>query len=381
MGPPVFRPFRDTLRALDGDDGRAARAVGGLGALVVLAWLAFGAFGSIGREVSSRSARVEAVASAVPVEVRTAGVVARVAVRAGDRVAAGALLAEIESTELALELAQAEARLAWLRRAAEEGDRGSDAAVRAAAAQAAVAASAAGEVAARVEATEQALARLGRERAEVARLVERAAAPAAELVALDDAQAVVAAELAALVEARTGAEAAARAVAYDAEARVGGDRAEAAGRTAEIAVAEATVALVRARLEGCRVVAPADGIVADQPLLRPGQYAPAGARLLDVVPDGPTHVVAWIEPAGAVGHLAPGQPARVRVEGLPETRVRGLLGVVERVAAEPDGAGLRAEIALDGPTPRPLAHGMVASVEIEVERVPPLALLWRLVRG
>ncbi len=381
-GSIVFTPFRHTLRTLDGDDGRFARAAGALGSVVVIAWVAWGTFGEIGRDVQSRSARVEAVGSALPVEVRTAGVVARVDVRAGDRVEAGALLAEVDATELRLQIVEAEARLAFLRVAAEAERDGQDASVRAAAAEVAVAESAASEVTARFAASELRLAQAEREREEVARLVARGAAPASEGVALDDRLAALRAELATITQARSGAGAAARAAALGSVAREGGDRAVAANRAADIAVAEATLATLQARVAACRLVAPTAGVVADQPLLQPGQYAAAGARLLSLVPDGPTHIVAWIEPGGAVGQLAVGQPARVRLDGLPETRLRGLAGVVERVAAEPDGAGLRAEIAL---TPNgsgaPLPHGMAASVEIEVERVPPLALLWRLVRG
>lgn len=379
---PVSTPFRHTLRALDGDDGRVARTAGALGSAVVIAWVAWGSFGEIGRDVQSRSARIEAVGSALPLEVRTAGVVARVDVRAGDRVEAGALLAEVDATELRLQIVEAEARLAFLRVAAEAERAGEDASVRAAAAEVAVAESAASEVSTRISASELQLAQADREREEVARLVARGAAPASELLTLDDRRDALRAELATLIQARTGAGAAARAAALGSVARAGGGRAVAANSAADIAVAEATLATLHARAAACRLVAPTAGVVADQPLLQPGQYAAAGARLLSLVPDGPTHVVAWIEPGGAVGQLAVGQPARVRLDGLPETRMRGLAGVVERVAAEPDGAGLRAEIVLNADAPQvPLAHGMAATVEIEVERVPPLALLWRLVRG
>lgn len=377
----MFTPFRQTLRTLDGDEGRGARRAVAVGVGVLAAWIAWGLFGAIGRDVQSRSARVEAVGSAIPVEARTAGVVARVDARAGDRVEAGALLAEIDATELQLQLAEAEARLGWLRVAEGEGASGLDASVRAAAAEVAVAESAASAAAARIAASELALERVDRERAGLARLVERGAATPAELVALEDERRALTAELATLERARAGATAAVHAAALGSAARAGDDRAAAAVRAAEIAVAEATVATVRARIAGCRLVAPAAGIVADHPALQPGQYAATGARLVSLVPDGPTHVVAWIEPDGAVGHLAPGQTARVRLEGLPETRMRGLAAVVERVAGEVDGAGLRAELALVDTPSRPLAHGMTATVEVEVERVAPLALLWRLVRG
>lgn len=378
----MFTPFRDTLRSLDGDDGRVARAAMVLGSAVVIAWMSWGVFGEIGRDVQSRSARVEAVGSALPVEVRTAGVIARVQVRAGDRVDAGALLAEIDATELRLQIAEAEARLGALRIADAARRDGQGASMLAAAANVAVAASAESEVEARIGSTKLQLRQAERERDEVASLVARGAATRVELEAVDDRLAALRAELTTLEQVRAGAGAAVRAATLGSAVRAGDDRAAEATRAADLAVAEAALAALQARLAGCRLVAPAAGIVADQPLLQPGQYASAGARLLSVVPDGPTHVVAWIEPGSAVGHLAAGQPARVRLDGLPETRMRGLGGVVERVAAEPDGAGLRAEITLtDDARALPLAHGMAASVEIEVERVPPLGLLWRLVRG
>jgi hypothetical protein len=59
----------------------------------------------------------------------------------------------------------------------------------------------------------------------------------------------------------------------------------------------------------------------------------------------------------------------VRLDGFPQTRLRGLPATVARVGSGAESAGLRVELSLDGPSPLPLSHGMVATVEVEVERL------------
>ena len=130
------------------------------------------------------------------------------------------------------------------------------------------------------------------------------------------------------------------------------------------------------------VRAPIAGIVAEAAELRPGAFVATGQTLGVIVPDGRLVLVARLPPA-ALGRVAAGQPARLRLAGFPATQYGTLAAHVARVSGEVREGTIRVELSLDAPERSrvPLRHGLPAEVEIEVERLSPAALLLRLAGG
>lgn len=127
-----------------------------------------------------------------------------------------------------------------------------------------------------------------------------------------------------------------------------------------------------------RIRAPIMGRIGETAELEVGAVVRAGERLGSVIPPGELRVVAFF-PADALGRIRPEQSARIRLAGFPWTEYGRLRGRVVRVAREPRGGRFRVELALEGAASSaiPLEHGLPGSVEVEVERVAPLALLLR----
>ena len=100
-----------------------------------------------------------------------------------------------------------------------------------------------------------------------------------------------------------------------------------------------------------------------------------------MVPAGGLRVVADFPPASAVGRIRPGQTAQVRLTGFPSAQYGVLPAVVSRVAAEARDGTIRVELAAR-PGQRshlPLQHGLPGTVEVEVDRLSPAALVLRTV--
>jgi membrane fusion protein (multidrug efflux system) len=97
-----------------------------------------------------------------------------------------------------------------------------------------------------------------------------------------------------------------------------------------------------------------------------------------IVPPGAAHAVAWF-PVAAAGRLRAGQPARLRLDGFPWIQYGTLAATVARVAKEPTGGNLRAELTLAAApsSPIPLEHGLPGSVEVAIDQVSPAVLFLR----
>ncbi len=373
--------FSRTLRQLDADRGQGAGWMMGLGVGVLLAWALWGFLGELPREVQSVQAQVQAVGTALPLQLRASGTVASVHGRLGERVKEGDLLLQIDDTPLRLSLAEAQARRGAVAAQLRVGQQSSATEVQASAAEIQVAAGGRAELQAALLALEQRRARLLSDRAAGLRLVEQGALERREVDALDSELSLLSGEELKLRESIRRAEAGTTAASRSAELRALGGQATAADLAADLAAAEAAVGRLERQILDSRVLAPADGILGEWSGVAPGAYLGAGERFGALVPDGPLQVVAWFPPMQSVGQVATAQPAVVRLDGFPQTRLRGLPATVARVGSGAESAGLRVELSLDGPPPLPLSHGMVATVEVEVERLSPFSLLWRLVQG
>lgn len=113
--------------------------------------------------------------------------------------------------------------------------------------------------------------------------------------------------------------------------------------------------------------------------LRPGGVIDSGHLIAQIVPAGALRVIAEFEPSTALGRVLSGQSAKVRFDGFPWTQFGTLRATAIRVASEPADGTIRVELEPDPSSAPaiPMAHGLPGEVEIEVERISPVALVLR----
>jgi membrane fusion protein (multidrug efflux system) len=143
-------------------------------------------------------------------------------------------------------------------------------------------------------------------------------------------------------------------------------------------VATATIARLRQDIEKHLIRAPVTGVIGEAPSLDVGAFVDEGGVLGSVVPTGKLRVVADFVPERVVGRVAPGQTARMRLDGFPWAQFGTVALKVERVASEIRNGRIRVELLPDpGQDSGLLRHGLPGSVEVEIERTTPLVLTLR----
>jgi membrane fusion protein (multidrug efflux system) len=166
---------------------------------------------------------------------------------------------------------------------------------------------------------------------------------------------------------------------HEREAEAGALAHDVAAARGRLAAAAATIARLEQARDDRRVRASVAGVLDDVAPLHPGAVVKPADRLATIVPDGPLRVVARFTPV-ALGRLAAGQAAVVRLQGFPWTQYGVLRASVDRVAGEVRDGRVRVELAPVDPAqfPAPLRHGLPGTVEVEVEKVAPATLVLRL---
>ncbi len=370
--------FSQTTRALAQDRPSRSLVAWAVAGTLMALWAAWFGLGRVAVFQVTQQARLEVQQQAQPLAAPVAARVRESLLVIGRTVKAGELLVALDDEEPALrqreEQARHDAAAAQLSALAAEVQ-----AQQRAAAQDAQAAAAAVQ-AALARAQEAALAKIFATE-QASRLAEDAAAGGTPLAqarqAEADARRAAATHDALLAEARRlQADAAARAAAMHAQA----DALKRQVATLEGEMAASAQALQRLALEVSqrRLLAPVAGRVGEVAPLNPGDVVAAGQRFASIVPEGRLRIVAEFEPA-AFGRLQPGQPAKLRLAGFAWAQYGALEASVERVAGELREGRLRVELALRGTPPAnlPAQHGLPGSVEVEVERLSPAALLLR----
>lgn len=148
------------------------------------------------------------------------------------------------------------------------------------------------------------------------------------------------------------------------------------------AEAETSSATIR-RLEyemGQRLIrAPVSGRLGECATLRPGVHINQGQQLGVILPHGKLQAIAEFQPADALGKVHPGQRATVRLQGFPWAQFGTVPATVTRVAGDIRDGKVKVELAVNAAAnPRiPLQHGLPGSVEVEIERISPMALALR----
>ncbi len=137
------------------------------------------------------------------------------------------------------------------------------------------------------------------------------------------------------------------------------------------------ITALEAELERHRVRAPIAGFLGDLAVIERGSWLERGELVGTVIPAGELEIVAEFSPS-AIGRVAVGQPAILRLTGFPWTQYGSVSATVARVASEPRRGAIRVELHIDAIPPAiVLEHGLPGSLEVEVERASPAELLLR----
>ena len=148
---------------------------------------------------------------------------------------------------------------------------------------------------------------------------------------------------------------------------------------AGMATSSATIQRLQYEIDRRRIRAPISGRLGECAALRPGSHISEGQQLGVILPPGKLEVIAEFQPSAALGRIHPGQSAVLRLQGFPWAQYGTVSARVSGVAAEIRDGKVRVELALN-PAMRsriPVQHGLPSSVEVEVERVSPAALILR----
>jgi membrane fusion protein (multidrug efflux system) len=372
-------PFSRTTRSLNADSFRRSRLAILIVMLVLGGWVSWLLVARVTLYEVTDAARLEVDSAVQPIESPVSGRVVRTHLTMGNEVKPGDLLVELDSGAERLRLVEEQARLASL-----------------AAQLAAMRDRDAAEHQAQVETERGSPVALDESRAkyEEADTVARSAEEDVKRLQRLHASGVIA-EIE-LIRAR--AEAGKRRAAADA-LRIGVDRLDKDQRAkmserwagieslkAEMAALEGKINESRAGLERLKyeierrqIRATASGKLGEVAELRIGSVVREGDKLGAIVPSGALRVVAEFAPSAALGRVKPGQPARLRLAGFPWTEYGSLSATVTSVASEPRGGRVRVELLISNEAASiiPLQHGLPTTVEVEVDRVSPAALILR----
>jgi membrane fusion protein (multidrug efflux system) len=165
----------------------------------------------------------------------------------------------------------------------------------------------------------------------------------------------------------------------DRDAKVSEIAAELEKLEADRAATEAEITRLHYEIDRRTVRAAADGRLSDCAALRSGTYIKEGDKVGTILPGERLQVVADFPPQVAFGKVREGQSARLKLNAFPWMQFGTVSARVSRVAGEVRDGRVRVELTLVSPSnPRiPLQHGLPGTLEVETERITPLALLVR----
>jgi multidrug resistance efflux pump len=167
----------------------------------------------------------------------------------------------------------------------------------------------------------------------------------------------------------------------DREARLQGLKSEVSRLQGQKATTQAETMRLEDEVDRRLIRAPVSGKLGEVANLRIGSVVREGEKLAAVIPSGKLRVVANFLPPDALGRVRPGQTARMRLEGFPWAQFGSVSATVTNVASEVRDGRIRVELAVSSRSSSniPLQHGLPGSLEVEVERISPAALVLRMV--
>jgi membrane fusion protein (multidrug efflux system) len=372
-------PFSRSLRSLQKDSFRLTLTALPLGAALLLGWGAWFFFSRIALYAVTDSARLEVGREAHPVSASASGKVLSSRLQLGRPVDRGEVLVELDAEAVERQIEDKQAERSGLALQLEKISNESRAQAQALGEARQAETAALKEAQAEYDQAEAAARLAEEDSSRVTRIHEQGLVSEAERNrARSEAQ-----------ERRAQAQARSRAL-----TRLQMDRRlEQSEKQALLAELERQAALLQARLssveavlsglthelEQHRIRAPAAGSLGEVVPLQPGTMIDKGQRLGAVVPPGELRIVAEFAPPEALGRIRPQQKARLRLEGFPWVQYGTVAASVTRVATEPLNGRIRVELGLDQSLSFPvsLQHGLPGTLEVEVERISPAALVLR----
>ena len=372
-------PFSRTLRSLEADRSRHSLVGLAVAALLLAGWSVWFFGAEVTLYEGAHSARLEVDRESYPVSAPVDGSVTAVFLELDRKVEAGGLLVELDTKALLLAREEEAQRKAAL----EEQEK---ALTRELAAIEEV-------VRDKQRATEAALAETKAQRKEAVALAEFAAEEARRDKKLhagghlsdaerDRSQTAAAQTWAASESARLSVER----LDWEQRTDVGELRIRQAhleGEAARLkgvrAMSEAAVARLNHQIEERRIRAPIAGRLGEVASLQEGAFVEEGQVLATVVPPGQLRVVAEFAPR-ALGRLAEGEQAQLKLDAFPWTQYGAIAARVSRVGREVRQGSIRVELAVtEVPAGILPQHGLPGHLEVEVERLAPAALVLRTV--
>jgi len=352
-------------------------ALAGLGTALLLAWLAWFVWARVSLYETSQRARLEAVDVPHDLDAPLTGRILRTPVGLDEWVEAGDVLVEFDSAELVVQKEAEESQLAALVPQIEALERELTSQSQAILSEQRAVGYSLTEAKARQRAVTaiSELKELERQQIQSLRNAQVVAEVDRQRGQADAEQKIAEVQAAAAQVERLGREG--RAKRSDRLAQVARLQADIAGLIGERVQSAGRMGILKQRIALHTVRAPIRGRVAHATPLKPGAVVAAGARLCTVVPAGAVRIVGFFPAATSAGRLHQGQPARLRLSAFPWTKYGVVHATVERVGQEPREGLLRVELSLSPGqnTAIPIQHGLSGLVEVEVEKVSPLALV------
>lgn len=347
--------------------------------LLSVLWGGWMTYGRIPLYVASSSARFEAKRGVVQLNAPVSEMVERCELRLGRRVEVGDLLLKLESTVYELQLAEKRAMLAARERTADalHAQLAIEREARVVLAELVTRTARAGR--ARSDASRRSSELKAEERAVIERLSR--AEVASKLDAMKVASESEGSRLQTEVLGEQGEldTATARANVRDRDVRIAALQKQTIDAESELAIERAKLESLSFEVERRSVRAPTAGVLADVIACAPGMMVTSTQGLGTILPDDPVRLVARFDPRSASGRVHPGQRAVVRVDNFPWTQYGTVDARVVEAGTEPRDGAVRVELEIARANPAiATIHGLVATVEVETERVAPGALLLRL---
>lgn len=375
----VPTPFARSLRSLETDGFRGLGVGFAVAAVLLVAWVWWFVAARVSvYEVTDR-ARLEVDEAMHPLESRVKGRVTATRLELGRNVRAGDLLVELDADEEALRLEEEQTRYATF------APQIADLSAEIGAEQRALDAAGTGAVAAIDEARSQLA-----EAEPPARLAAEEAARAVRLRSTGVVSEVDVLRLQTEAERRRSTVESLRLAIQrlernrqteqnDRRVRVQHLQGQLTQLRGQASTTNSTIRRMENEIERRRIRAPVDGRLGEVAELRLGAFVDEGQKLGAIIPSGRLRVVAEFAPSAALGRIRPNQPARLRLLGFPWTEYGTVGASVETVASEVRASTVRVELAIrpEGVTAVPFQHGLPGTVEVEVERISPAALVLR----
>jgi multidrug resistance efflux pump len=371
--------FHRVSQSLRADNGLRSNLVLVVALSLLMCWVIWAFKARVTRYESSESARLEVNGAPYPVQASVAGRLVASQLILGKEVRAGDVLAEIDSENARLSLQEERTRLATLTpqiaalqsQMQSEGEGGSEergvlkVSIEEARAQYR-------DAEAQASSAQQEAERASRLRNEG--IVSQADAQHAQAVAQSKR---AAAESLKLAVARLEPELQVRDT--DRQVRIRQIVGEVARLQAASAMSVASVKRLEYEVECRRIRAPISGRLGECATLRPGSHISEGQQLGVILPTGKLQVVAEFLPSAALGKVRPGQQALLRLQGFPWAQYGTVSAQVSQVAGEIRDGKVRVELRVNSSSSSriPFQHGLPGSVEVQIERISPAALILR----